>query len=84
MSVDKNGEKRTNVIFIELKSEIIDKHQKGVSVIDFERQHNHTTSTICFILKQKDSIKDVISAKGVKIISMLYNSVHDKTENCCL
>lgn len=34
ISVKKSGENRTKIIAIELKREIIDKHEQGVRVID--------------------------------------------------
>ncbi|GFT30952.1 tigger transposable element-derived protein 1 [Nephila pilipes] len=79
-SVKNNGEKR-KVISLELKREIIDKHEQGERVIDLATQYDRSTSTICTILKQKDSIKAVTPAKGLKIISKLRNPIYDKMEN---
>ncbi len=53
-------------------------------VVDLARQYEHSTSTICTILKQKESIKAITPAKGVKIMSKLRNSVHEKMEKLLL
>ncbi|GFU02620.1 HTH CENPB-type domain-containing protein [Nephila pilipes] len=41
---------------IELKLEIIEKHEQGVRVVDLSRQYGRSTSMICTVLKQKESI----------------------------
>ncbi|GBM65325.1 hypothetical protein AVEN_89692-1 [Araneus ventricosus] len=65
---------------IELKREIIEKNEQGVPVADLERQYGRSTSTICTVLKQKESIKGITPAKGVTIISKLQSSLHEKME----
>ena len=50
-------------------------------VSDLARQYERSTSTICTLLKQKESIKDITQAKGVKIISKLRTYVDEKMEN---
>ncbi|GBM74228.1 Tigger transposable element-derived protein 1 [Araneus ventricosus] len=65
---------------IELKREIIEKNEQGVRVADLARQYGRSTSTICTVLKQKESIKVIKPAKGVTIISKLRSSVHVKME----
>ncbi|UYV79725.1 hypothetical protein LAZ67_18000486 [Cordylochernes scorpioides] len=61
---------------IELKREIIEKHEQGVRVVDLSRQYGRSTSMICSVLKRKESIKSVTPAKGLTIISKLRNSLH--------
>ncbi|GBM58246.1 Tigger transposable element-derived protein 1 [Araneus ventricosus] len=63
---------------VELKREIIKKNQQGVRVADLARQYGRSTSTICTVLKQKESIKGITPAKGVTIISKLRSSLHEK------
>ncbi len=53
-------------------------------VVDLARQYKRSTTTICTILKQKESIKAITPAKGVKIISKLRTSVHKKMEKLLL
>ncbi|GBL65099.1 Tigger transposable element-derived protein 1 [Araneus ventricosus] len=65
---------------IELKREIIEKNEQGVRVTDLARQYGRSTSTICTVLKQKESIKGITPAKGVTIISKLRSSPHEKME----
>ncbi len=45
---------------------------------------NCTSYRDCTILKQKDSIKSITPAKGVKIISKLRTSIQEKMENLLL
>lgn len=68
------------MISIELKREIIEKNEQGVRVADLARQYGRSTSTICTVLKQKESIKGITPAKGVTIISKLRSSLHEKME----
>ena len=49
---------------IELKREIIEKNEQGVRVADLKRQYGLSTSMICTLLKQKDSIKGITPAKA--------------------
>lgn len=70
-----SSEKKKKMMSMELKREIIEKHEQGVRVSDLARQYERSTSTICTILKQKESIKGITPAKGVKIISKLRTSV---------
>ena len=69
---------------MEMKHEIIEKHERGVRVMDLARQYDRSTSTICTILKQKDAIKKVTPAKGTTIISKLRTSIHDEMERLLL
>ncbi|GBL80913.1 hypothetical protein AVEN_26323-1 [Araneus ventricosus] len=65
---------------IELKREIIEKDEQGVRIADLARQYGRSTSTICTVIKQKESIKGITPAKGVTIISKLRSSLHEKME----
>ncbi|GFS79232.1 tigger transposable element-derived protein 1 [Nephila pilipes] len=50
---------KKKMMSIELKREIIEKHEQGVRVVDLSRQYGRSTSMICTVLKQKESIKSV-------------------------
>ncbi|GFY55823.1 HTH CENPB-type domain-containing protein [Trichonephila inaurata madagascariensis] len=63
---------------IELKREIIEKHEQGVRVVDLS--YGRSTSMICSVLKRKESIKSVTPAKGLTIISKLRTSLHENME----
>ncbi|GIY13972.1 tigger transposable element-derived protein 1 [Caerostris darwini] len=65
---------------IELKCEIIEKHEQGVRVVDLSRQYGRSTSMICSVLKRKESIKSVTPAKGLTIISKLRTTLHENME----
>ena len=68
------------MICIELKKEIIEKHDQGVRVVDLTKQYELSTSTICTILKEKGSIKAIMLAKDIKIINKKRTSLHENTE----
>ncbi|KAF6357047.1 hypothetical protein mRhiFer1_009983 [Rhinolophus ferrumequinum] len=53
---------------IEVKKEIISKYESGVHVCDLETQFGIAKSTICTILKNKEAIKVVNVARGVKTL----------------
>ena len=58
-----SGEKRKKVsLALEIKQEIIAKHERGVHVSDLAKQYGRNMSTI---LKQKDAIKAVKPSKGI-------------------
>ncbi|XP_070275853.1 zinc finger protein 64 isoform X2 [Myotis yumanensis] len=78
--VKDSAEKKKRMMCIELKKEIIEKHDQGVRVIDLAKQYERSTSTICTILKQKESIQAITPAKGVKIISKQRTSIHENME----
>ncbi|GFT68133.1 tigger transposable element-derived protein 1 [Nephila pilipes] len=71
---------KKKMMSIELKREIIEKHEQGVRVVDLSRQYGRSTSMICTVLKQKESIKGVTPAKGLTIISKLRTSLHENME----
>ncbi|XP_077476956.1 GPI alpha-1,2-mannosyltransferase 3 isoform X1 [Stigmatopora argus] len=76
--------KKKKMMSIQLKHEIIEKYERGVRVVDLARLYDRNTSTICSILKQKESIKAITPAVGVKIISRLRTSVHENMERLLL
>lgn len=51
--VEKEGGKKKEMITVEVKKEIIEKHKHGVRVADIARFYKKSTSTICTILKKK-------------------------------
>lgn len=42
-----SAEKKKQMMRIELKKEIIKKHDQSVHVVDLAKQYEHSTSTIC-------------------------------------
>ena len=65
---------------IELKKDIIQKHENGIRVIELARLYDRSMSTICTLLKQKDAIKNATSAKGTTILSQLRTDFHEEIE----
>ncbi|UYV69115.1 daf-6 [Cordylochernes scorpioides] len=78
--VYKKSSAKKKMMSIELKREIIEKHEQGVRVVDLSRQYGRSTSMICSVLKRKEPIKSVTPAKGLTIISKLRTSLHENME----
>ena len=60
---------------IDMKHEIIGKHEQGVSGVNFARQYEQSTSTICTILKRKGVNKGYKTSQG--------HHGHLKTQDFC-
>ena len=71
-------------ISIELKHEIINKHNQGFRVSELVKEYGRSSSTICTILKQKETIKKISASKGLAIISKRRNNIHDEMEKLLL
>ncbi|KFM77792.1 Tigger transposable element-derived protein 1, partial [Stegodyphus mimosarum] len=69
---------KKKMMSIELKLEIIEKHEQGVRKIDLARMYGCSISVICTVLKQKELIKGITPAKSVTIISKLRTSLYEK------
>ena len=83
-SAKDSGEKKKRMMTIEMKQEIIEKHERGVQVHELARQYDRSTSTICTILKQKDVFKSATTAKGAIILSKLRTNTHEEMEKLLL
>ncbi|XP_034979547.1 tigger transposable element-derived protein 1 [Zootoca vivipara] len=66
--MDKSSRGKRSVITVEVKKQIISKHESGVRVSELSTQFGMAKSTICSILKNKDAIKGASVAKGVKTL----------------
>ncbi|XP_053247701.1 tigger transposable element-derived protein 1-like [Podarcis raffonei] len=66
--MDKSSKGKRTVITVEVKKQIISKHESGVRVSDLAMQFGMAKSTICSMLKNKDAIKGASVAKGVKTL----------------
>ncbi|XP_068237059.1 putative CENPB DNA-binding domain-containing protein 1 [Palaemon carinicauda] len=69
---------------MEMKQEIIEKHESGQSVTELAHQYERSISTICTIIKQKDAIKNTKPSKAVTILSKLPSDIHDEMERLLL
>ncbi|GIY27407.1 hypothetical protein CDAR_52471 [Caerostris darwini] len=78
--VCKKSSAKKKMMSIELKREIIEKHEQGVRVVDLSKQYGRSTSMICSVLKRKESIKSVTPAKGLTITSKLRTTLHENME----
>lgn len=84
MSAKGSSEKKRRMMSMKLKQEIIEKHERGMRVSDLAKEYDRSTSTICTILKQKELLKVIMPAKGIKIISKLRTSAHEEMERLLL
>ncbi|XP_068212107.1 tigger transposable element-derived protein 1-like [Palaemon carinicauda] len=83
VGANKGSEKKKSMMTIELKHEIIEKHESGVRGTKLARQYE-STSTICILFKQKDVIKSTKPFKGLTILSKLCSDIHDTMERLLL
>ncbi|XP_039632281.1 tigger transposable element-derived protein 1-like [Polypterus senegalus] len=81
--VEKEGGKK-GMITVEIKKEIIEKHEQGVRVADIARFYKKPTSTICTILKKREEIKGLDAAKGVTRVSKQRPHVLEDVEKLLL
>ncbi|XP_066231912.1 zinc finger MYM-type protein 1 isoform X2 [Saccopteryx leptura] len=84
VSVKDSGKKKKRMMSIEVKQEIIKKHERGVRVIELARLYNRSSSTICTILKQKDAIKSANTVKRTTVLSQLRTNIHEEMEKLLL
>jgi len=81
---DSSKVKRKNTnIMTDVKKEIIAKHENGVRVSDLATQFGMAKSTICTILKNRDTIKYADVARGVTVINKQGSETIEKWRNCC-
>nr|XP_020452715.1 tigger transposable element-derived protein 1 [Monopterus albus] len=78
------GKKKKEMITVEVKKEIIQKHERGMRVADIARFYNKSTSTICTILKKKEEIMGLDAAKGVTRVSKQRPRVLEDVEKLLL
>jgi IS30 family transposase len=67
-------------ITIEVKKEIIARHENGVCVSDLATQFGVAKSTICTILKNKETIKGANFATGVTVLTKQRSHAVEKVE----
>jgi len=82
---DSSKVKRKNTnIMIDVKKEIIAKHENCVRVSDLATQFGMAKSTICTILKNRESIKKADVARGVTVITKLRSQmIEEEVKNLC-
>nr|XP_033807654.1 tigger transposable element-derived protein 1-like [Geotrypetes seraphini] len=80
----RHGTKKKQMITVEVKKEIIQKHEGGMRVADLARCYNKSTSTICTILKKKEKIRWLDAAKGVTRVSKQRPPVLEDVEKLLL
>ncbi|KAM6468471.1 tigger transposable element-derived protein 1-like [Liasis olivaceus] len=71
-------------ITIELKKEIVEKHEHGIRVTDLASEYKMPKSTISTILKNKDAIKGADVAKGVTMLTKQRTQVLEEVEKLLL
>ncbi|XP_039618118.1 tigger transposable element-derived protein 1-like [Polypterus senegalus] len=80
----KDSSKKKRMLSVKLRQEIIEKHERGVCVMELAKIYDCSTSTICTILKQKETIKSVKVAKGMTVITQQRSAIHEEMENLLL
>ena len=82
---DSSKVKRKNTnIMIDIKKEIIAKHENGVRVSDLATQFGMAKSTICTILKDRETIKKADGARGVTVITKQRSqATEEEVKNLC-
>ena len=82
---DSSKVKRKNTnIMIDVKKEIIVKHENGVRVSDLATQFGMAKSTICTILKNRETIKKADVARGVTVITkQISQTIEEVVKNLC-
>jgi len=74
---------------IDVKKEIIAKHENGVRASDLATQFGMAKSTICTILKNRETIKKADAARGVTVITKQRSQTIEEevknlwTKYCC-
>jgi len=81
--------RKNNNIMIDVKKEIIAKHENGIRVSDLATQFGMAKSTICTILKNREKIKKADVARGVTVITKQRSQTIEEevknlyTKYCC-
>ena len=82
---DSSKVKRKNTnIMIDVKKEIIAKHENGVRVSDLATQFGMAKSMICTILKNRETIKKADVARGVTVITQHRSQTTEEEEKLLL
>ncbi|XP_069187057.1 tigger transposable element-derived protein 1-like [Procambarus clarkii] len=81
---DSVGKGKKATITVEVKKEIIAKHERGVRVVDLVREYGRTSSTICTILKRKEQFKTLEVAKGVTKVNKKRPQILEEVEKLLL
>ncbi|KAM6467107.1 uncharacterized protein PHA67_012646 [Liasis olivaceus] len=71
-------------VTIELKKDIIEKHDRGIRVTDLASEYKMAKLTISTILKNKDAIREADVAKGVTILTRKRTQVLEEVEKLLL
>ena len=81
---DSSKEKKNTNIMIDVKKEIIAKRENSVRVSDLATQFGMVKSTICTILKSRETIKKADVARGVTVITKQRSQTIEEVEKLLL
>jgi transposase-like protein len=81
---DNKVKRKMTRITIEVKKEIIAKHENGVRVSDLATQFGMAKSTICTILRNKKTIKGANVARGVTVLTKQRSQMVEEVEKLLL
>ncbi|XP_069193678.1 tigger transposable element-derived protein 1-like [Procambarus clarkii] len=76
--------RKKDTVTVDLKKEIIEKHERGVCVTDLAREYGRSSSTICTILKRKKEFKKLKVAKGVTKVTKKHPKILEEIEKLLL
>ncbi|XP_053129291.1 tigger transposable element-derived protein 1-like [Hemicordylus capensis] len=79
-----SGKRKRELILLEVKQDIIRKHEQGMRVVDLAREYGRSASTIVTILKDKERIMGRETAKGVTILTKNRPAIMDEVEKLLL
>ncbi|XP_068180499.1 tigger transposable element-derived protein 1-like isoform X2 [Antennarius striatus] len=80
----KEKKKKRVFLSIQTKQEIIEKHEKGMRLVDLAKLYGRNVSTISTFLRQKEAIKAITPSKGLAVISKRRSAVNDEMERLLL
>nr|XP_020647061.1 E3 ubiquitin-protein ligase RAD18 [Pogona vitticeps] len=78
------GKRKKEMILLEVKKEIIRKHEGGMRLTDLAKEYGKSASTIATILKMKEKIAGRDAAKGVTRVSKQRPPVVEEVEKLLL
>lgn len=81
---EEEKKKKRGFLSIQTKQEIIEKHEKGIRLVDLAKEYGRNISTIATVLKQKGAIKAATPSKGLSVISKRRSTVNDEMERLLL
>ena len=84
MSTQDSDDKKKRMLGMDIKQEIIKKHERGIRVSNLCKEYGRSSSTICTILKNKASIMAAATTKGKTTLASKRSDIHEEMESLLL